>query len=153
MSKRNGASANGKQTPEYHAYYNARTRCTNPHVEKYEIYGARGIEFRFASFPEFLAEVGRKPSPQHVLDRIDVDGHYEAGNVRWITPTGSCFNQRVRKDNTSGHKGLKFVARMRRRPWRSVVHLNGKDIHLGYFATREEAAVAHEDAVQKLFGG
>jgi len=37
------------------------------------------------SFEAFLADVGPKPSPAHSLDRIDVNGHYEPGNVRWAT--------------------------------------------------------------------
>lgn len=44
---------------------------------------ARGIEFRFESFDEFFAEVGRRPTPKHSLDRIKNNGHYEKGNVHW----------------------------------------------------------------------
>ncbi len=37
----------------------------------------------FASFEEFFTEVGEKPTG-FSLDRIDVNGHYEKGNVRWV---------------------------------------------------------------------
>lgn len=72
-------------TPEYFSYQRAARRCQNPTDIRYPLYGGRGIEFRFKSFEEFFAEVGTKPSLKHSLDRIDNDGHYEPGNVRWAT--------------------------------------------------------------------
>jgi hypothetical protein len=77
----------GNKTPsvEYIAYYGAIARCRNPNATGYEYWGGRGIEFRFKSFEEFLADVGMRPSVHHSLDREDVNGHYEPGNVRWVT--------------------------------------------------------------------
>lgn len=72
-------------TLEASIFYSARRRCNNPSAFGYEYYGGRGIEFRFASVPEFLEAVGPRPSKGHSLDRIDNDGHYEVGNVRWAT--------------------------------------------------------------------
>lgn len=72
-------------TPEYAAYYAAYNRCTNPKSEKFPQYGGRGIEFRFTSFEEFFEHLGKRPSGDHSLDRIDVNGHYEKGNVKWST--------------------------------------------------------------------
>jgi len=78
-------SVNGRGTAEYKAYLSAKARCNNPNTIQYTDYGGRGIEFCFESYPEFLQELGRKPTPQHSLDRIDTNGHYEKGNVRWAT--------------------------------------------------------------------
>lgn len=83
---RHGGVLNGKATPEYNSYTLAKSRCNNPNNKKYPRYGGRGIEFRFNSFEEFLTEVGLKPTPKHTIDRIDNDGHYEIGNVKWSTP-------------------------------------------------------------------
>jgi hypothetical protein len=88
---------------EYRSYSAARSRCTNQNGDAWENYGGRGIEFRFKSYEEFLAEVGRKPGPEYSLDRIDVNGHYEPGNVRWATPTEQVHNRRcMMKEVSSG---------------------------------------------------
>jgi hypothetical protein len=89
-----GDCRDGKISPECQAYHRAKTRCRNPHVDAFKYYGARGIKFRFKTFREFLNEVGRKPSPEYVLDRIDNDGHYEIGNVKWATKSESSKNRR-----------------------------------------------------------
>jgi hypothetical protein len=41
-----------------------------------------------------LANLGDRPSPRHTLDRIDNDGHYESGNLRWATRRQQAFNTR-----------------------------------------------------------
>ena len=84
----------GKHRPEYLAFRNARRRCTEPSNRGWKYYGGRGIEFRFSSFAEFMEELGDKPSPRHSLDRIDNDGHYERGNVRWATMPDQSRNRR-----------------------------------------------------------
>jgi hypothetical protein len=72
------------RTPEYMCFENARARCNRLTHPRYKDYGGRGIQFRFKSFEEFLAELGPRPSPQHSPDRFpNNDGHYEIGNVRW----------------------------------------------------------------------
>jgi len=72
-------------TPEFHAYYDAKQRCTNPKATKWSSYGGRGIKFLFESFEEFFAEIGLRPSSEYSLDRENNDGHYAPGNVRWAT--------------------------------------------------------------------
>ena len=70
-------------TPGYNAWAAAKSRCTNPKNKNYANYGGRGIEFRFPDFETFLDHIGPRPSKKHSLDRIDNNGHYEHGNVRW----------------------------------------------------------------------
>jgi hypothetical protein len=81
-------------SPEYEAYTAAIERCRNPKDKRYYLYGERGIQFRFASFEQFYAEIGPRPSNKHSLDRIDNNGHYEPGNVRWATRSVQIRNQR-----------------------------------------------------------
>lgn len=78
---------------EFLAYCNARLRCTEPKNKSYRHYGGRGIRFLFNSFAQFFQLVGPRPSG-YVLDRRNNDGHYEPGNVRWITAKESRKNSR-----------------------------------------------------------
>lgn len=87
-------------TSEYHSYISARQRCQNPKSQQFRHYGERGIEFRFNSFEEFYAELGSRPSPKHSLDRINNDGHYEKGNVRWATTVEQSENRRISRTLT-----------------------------------------------------
>jgi hypothetical protein len=61
----------------------------------YRHYGARGIEFRFADFASFIEVIGPRPSADYSLDRIDNDGHYEPGNVKWSTRHEQVHNRRA----------------------------------------------------------
>lgn len=82
------------RTIEYRTYEGAKQRCVNPNAPSFENYGGRGIEFRFTSFEQFFSELGNRPSPQHSVDRINNDGHYEPGNVRWATRAEQMANSR-----------------------------------------------------------
>lgn len=91
-----GHARKGQESPEYTAYTHAKERCTNPKHRQWKDYGGRGIKFLFKDFLEFLAALGPKPSPKHVLDRINNDGNYEKRNVRWVPRSESARNCRPR---------------------------------------------------------
>jgi len=84
-----------RHTPEYWAYTAAKARCTDPRSQAWPLYGGRGIRFLFASFEQFLAEIGPRPAGM-TLDRTNNDGHYEPGNCRWATRSEQQRNKRKR---------------------------------------------------------
>ena len=85
-------------TPEYRAWANMLTRCYNRNRKDFARYGGRGItvcqEWR-NSFEAFFAYVGKRPKGMS-LDRINNDGNYEPGNVRWATPAQQAQNRGAR---------------------------------------------------------
>lgn len=99
-SVKNGATLNGKKTPEYEAYQHMIDRCYNPKVDRFPAYGGRGITVCprwLEGFSNFLEDMGRKPSAAHSLDRFpDVNGNYESSNCRW----GTEEQQYANKQNT-----------------------------------------------------
>lgn len=87
-----------KAIPEYILWITMRARCKYPSVPSYPNYGGRGIKVcdRWdKSFGYFLEDMGKRPSSQHSLDRINNDGDYEPGNVRWATRREQRLNNRL----------------------------------------------------------
>lgn len=85
-------------TPEYGAWLSMKYRCFDKNGKSYNDYGGRGItvfQEWIDSFETFYAYLGNRPSSKHSLDRIDVNGHYEPGNVRWTTQKTQANNQRT----------------------------------------------------------
>lgn len=98
-----------KATPEYNSWTNMKQRCLNPNSKAYKYYGGRGITIHpewVNDFKAFYAYVGDKPSPSHSIDRINNDGNYEPGNVRWATKREQVSNRRALQEHTTGIKGV-----------------------------------------------
>lgn len=73
----------------------AHQRCANPKNVAWVQYGGRGIEFRFTSVWEATkwAWETLKPRKEQVLDRVDNNGHYEPGNLRFVDVRTSNMNR------------------------------------------------------------
>jgi hypothetical protein len=90
----------GKGTSEYRVWKHVIKRCTNRNAKEWPNYGGRGItvcdQWR-NDFAAFLADAGKRPSDEHTLDRINNDGNYEPGNVRWTTRKQQNLNKRTNR--------------------------------------------------------
>lgn len=85
-------------SPEYRHWKTMRRRCLSPQFQDFPEYGGRGItvcEQWRTSFMQFFADMGKRPTPQHSLDRFpDTNGPYAPHNTRWATPKQQARNTR-----------------------------------------------------------
>ena len=72
-------------------------RCCNPSCTAFKNYGGRGIQNKFKSvdgFIEYVTSVLKIDPCGLDIDRIDNDGHYERGNIRFVTRKENMNNRR-----------------------------------------------------------
>jgi len=101
-----GKAANKRRNQAYVAtiegylrtiYLGIRKRCDNPKRADYMYYGGRGIQCLFTSAEEFINYVvdELQVDPRDLeCDRIDNDGNYEPGNIRFVTHEVNMQNSR-----------------------------------------------------------
>jgi hypothetical protein len=96
IKRKHGHYTEHKGSPTYSSWQAMLYRCDRPQHPHFRHYGGRGISVcpEWRDFRAFLGDVGERPSLGHSLDRIDVDGNYEPGNVRWATAIEQHANRR-----------------------------------------------------------
>ena len=84
-------------TKEYKVWVSMKSRCFYPSSCNWKNYGGRGITAceRWLKFENFIADMGRRPSDAHSLDRIDYNGNYCPENCRWATDDIQRENRRT----------------------------------------------------------
>lgn len=94
-----------RQHPLYSTWSGIIQRCTDQNCEAFSDYGKRGIKLcdewrhNFKEFHDYVSRLPQYGEPGMTLDRINNDGNYEPGNVRWA----SRRTQRLNSRQTSVH--------------------------------------------------
>ncbi len=91
--------------PLYIIWQSMIARCLKPYSTHYMRYGGRGITIYPAwqesrvFIADIVATIGNRPSLSHSIDRINNDGNYEPGNMRWATQSEQNLNRADSKRN------------------------------------------------------
>lgn len=109
INVRHGHSPAHSSTSEYRAWRSMKDRCANPKNKAFHRYGGRGIKVckRWRKFENFFADMGKKPSIVHSLDRIKNNKGYNPVNCAWRTPREQQNNKRSNK--LISFEGLKLT--------------------------------------------
>ena len=103
------------KTPEYNTWQAIKQRCYDVNYKQYKDYGGRGIamcDSWYNSFKQFYLDMGKKPSKNHTIERLDNNKNYSPSNCIWATrKTKLTINQvkKIRKLYSEGHKQARLA--------------------------------------------
>jgi hypothetical protein len=141
-------TTHGKSSyPEYTIWKSMRQRCLLPTSPAYSNYGGRGVTVcpEWSDFNCFLADMGRRPSGEHSLDRIDNNGNYTKDNCRWGTATEQSENRRNVIKLTYQGKTQSLTA------WSRELGVNKNTLNSRYHIEARKADVADQASVLALY--
>lgn len=85
------------------------------------------------------------------VDHIDRNPlNNDLDNLREVTVRENVLNSRMKSTNTSGFRGVNW--HKNRQKWQASIQSEGKQLHLGRFTSKEEAARAYDKAAKELHG-
>lgn len=94
----------------YKTWQSMKTRCTNPKSNVYAFYGGRGISVcdewmhDFEAFHAYISQLPGFGVKGNTLDRIENNGNYCPGNVRWASMPEQQRNRRSNRKITHNGK-------------------------------------------------
>jgi hypothetical protein len=86
-----------RYTPEYIAWINMRQRCNNPHGHDAHYYKNISHCLEWDDPVQFITDMGKRPSLNHQIDRIDNTKGYSKDNCRWVEKAPQMRNTRIAK--------------------------------------------------------
>lgn len=129
-NRKHGYAIRGKELPEYEIWKAMNKRCRNENDLSYRNYGGRGVavcQRWIDSFESFLQDMGRRPSQDLSIERIDNNGNYEPSNCKWGTRTEQ--NNNKRKSFIVSVDGVKTTVQQ---VWKTY----GKDSKVSFYTFR-----------------
>lgn len=126
------------------------TSCGSWNMDKkgYAIHGVRDPDGRWKSARhEFMHNLIRGANGTDHKNRVKLDNR--RANLRAVTDALNTANQKIRSDNRAGLKGVQHLPGG---GWRATISQGGKDLHLGVFASREDAGYAYDRKALEIFG-
>jgi len=127
-----------------HSWCIFHSRSERPYVVRYINNSGKQIRI-------WLHRIIINPPDGKVVDHINNNTlDNRKCNLRICTHKENIRNQKKRKNNASGFKGVYFVEKNKK--YRATIRVNGKGIHLGLFGTPEEAHKAYCEASKKYHG-
>lgn len=142
-----------KYTKEYSTWRNIKTRCYNVNVTGYKYYGDRGITISDLwiedpiSFIEYIKSLPDYGMKNYTLDRINNDGNYEPGNLRWASKTVQANNQRRKVNHTSKYIGVFYHKKNKK--WVIVINSENHNIYLGSYNCETKAALVRDKYIKE----
>jgi HNH endonuclease/AP2 domain len=127
-------------------------------TQRHGVYAARSVNFRkedgkHSCITLYMAVAIMNPPQGMVVDHksgMTLDNR--RSNLRIATRKENCRNRKIQKTSKIGKKGVCIKPRLRSRPFVARIVKDGKRVHLGCFATAEEAHAAYCSAAKEIHG-
>lgn len=127
-----------------------RVRCFRWHLDSRGRYARRSFRDGPTVHKVYLHHEIMGPG---MVDHINGNGlDNRRCNLRHATAAENVRNSRVHTSSRCGLKGVGYDKRNTHRPWKASIFHGGRRLHLGYFPSAEEAALAYDAAAAKYFG-
>ena len=139
----------------YHTWNGMVRRCRDPKCVSYPSYGARGVDVYedwsikgkhgttkppagFLCWLEYVMNnLGDRPEG-YTLDRIDSNGDYEPGNIRWANITTQNINRK------NGDTYLKCIRKTKSGKYQVNICRDKKTMYYGTYGSIEEAIMVRD---------
>jgi hypothetical protein len=127
------------QKPEYFVWHGMMNRCYMPTHMSFSNYGGRGIKVckRWHKFENFLADMGDRPAPKLMLERIDNESGYSPTNCKWATRKEQAANKRSHGWNKLTATDARAIRADPRRYWRIAEDYNVTRSMIGHIKREE----------------